>query len=383
MENFINGVITVVATFLGGWMLHIILAKKDKNENSTVTNPTNEYVNIDEKTNDTVSISRLLIGLILSMLSAFFWGIGNVASRYTAEQYQNSSFDIAILHYFSASLVLFIAGCLMSKGTNFQLSLCIKRCVSNHYFFLSAFSKAANTYLWLYAITLVQATYVATLENMQIVWTVLILVFVFRVKVPGDWIVSALVVITGGFLIIDSGQSLEFSDSEKFGLLLSALSGLGFAFFYILWSMKGKHVDTNLATRSIEVSLLMLISLVFVCIIHSILWFIGAVELFSVFEIPINHIFIQTLVGIFTIACTYFLINEALHIMKSYPHYSVIIVGLGVSYAVFFTVVIEAVWNKTSIDTYQWIGVVLFTIGFVSVRKNVVSIHAPLSSEKD
>src|SRR5262249_26514841 len=88
-------------------------------------------------------------------------------------------------------------------------------------------------------------------------------------------------------------------------------------------------------------------------------------------NISTQHLMIQLANGVVNIGLTYFLINRALTKMQSAGHFASFLASVGISYAVLFTLLFEFLGFGIEISLLQWVGVVLFSIGFATVRENI------------
>ena len=320
-----------------------------------------------------ISMSRLVAGFSMTILSAGFWGVGNVVTRWTAWRLPRASFDIALLKYIIASFVLGLIGVVLARKQKspkpwaYYLKL-----ISTPKFLLSAFAKGLNTYCWILAVTTIAAGNVATLENLHIVWTALAVTLLFSERIPGAWIAGSVTVIIGATMI--TGVMVEeFTRASITGISFGLISGLAFSVFIVSWS-SAKHAET-LAERTIEMALLLLASACSTYPLHLLInavWLNGS--LLPLSEVGLYDGCVQTINGLFGIAATYFLLNEANAMMRDTGNLSTLLLAIGMSFAVPITMVAEWLLLNRDIESYQWMGVVLFVIGFTTVRAGILRL---------
>ena len=316
-------------------------------------------------------VPRLYLGFGIALLSALTWGTGNVVTRWTSAQLPRTSFDIAVLKYVLAGIFLIISGFIIKQRHEEQPSGVSYRPKLNNRFMTAAFFKGINTYSWILASTLIPAGFVATLENLHVVWTSLLLIIVFARDIPGTWFGGAVIVVTGAALITEVGVQGLASLSEV-GLLLAVVSGVAFALFTVIWTGEGERPD-KLWERSIEMGVLLLTAAIAIYPLHILVsqfWLGGS--LLPLTEIPPLHAIVQAINGLIGIGVTYFLMNEALSLTRNLGRISSLLVAIGLSFAVPFTMVVEFFVLDVSVSSIQMIGVVLFIAGFTAVRAGIL-----------
>lgn len=326
-------------------------------------------------------IPRVYIGFGLAILSALTWGAGNVVTRWTAAQLPETSFDIAVLKYVLAGLFLVSMGLILQVRQTGPPDRATYRPAVNQRFASAAFFKGVNTYSWILASTLIPAGSVATLENLHVVWTTILLALVFGRKVPGSWIAGATIVVTGAALITGFGAE-DLTTANHLGLGLAGVSGLTFALFTVIWTGEGERPN-RLWQRSMEMGTLLLFAAIMIYPVHIVVsqvWLGGS--LVPLTEIPLFHGFVQAINGLIGIGFTYFLMNEALSMAQDLGRLSSLLLAIGLSFAVPFTMIVEFFVLGEVFVTTQWIGVLLFVLGFTAVRSGILEDDASPPAEQ-
>jgi len=191
-------------------------------------------------------------------------------------------------------------------------------------------------------------------------------------KMPKEWFASSVILIIGVFLVTGMYEPTFLRSLDITGVILGLASGLAFSLFTIFWSRTGVS-SMNLAQRSFMLGLFMIITGILIYPAHILfkLIFLDQGHVFVVQVIPPRHIVIQALNGFIGLGLAYFLINESLKSLRVYGHFSALLVGLGLSYSVFFTYLGETILFGDPFTLPRWLGVVLFSIGFTAVRNNI------------
>ena len=378
LQTLINALATILASIFAVVLGHILTKRAtrvDKDQNAHI--PEKEAILEAERKGlfgENVSVPKLLAGFAIAIGASVAWGIGNVVTRHTAIKFPSAGFDIALLHYFSGSLALILAGLLL-KGSSQNVKVIGSLWVftKSKPVILAATFKAFNTYCWIAAVILIPAGYVATLENMHVVWTMLILILFYSITIPSAWFTSAIIVLIGVSLILGVGESIALTVNSVTGLTLAGISGLAFSGFALFWSQVDNE-KKQFWQRCIETGIVMLVSGLVIWPIHatSVLLFNNG-NFLPFLTLSIEHVFLQLANGALAIGVTYLLINEALTLMKGAGKLSVLLLGLGISFAVLFTMIGEAIWFGNSITLTQWIGVFLFSVGFSAVRNSALN----------
>jgi drug/metabolite transporter (DMT)-like permease len=321
---------------------------------------------------DTPYAKSATAGFLYALTAAACWSIGNVAMRITAATHPSASFDIAVLNYVTGAVGLLVLARALAwrRGEAWQWPS-----IENPLKFgLVALGKGVNTYSWILAVTLITAGSAATLENMHVTWTILVLAIFLGYRFsPGTWLVlgAGSASLTFGAWLI-SGRLFEtLSWSTVAGIGLGALSGISFSAFYVLWERKGQH-SSVLWRRSAEMSVLLFGALLVLFPIHVMVnsfWLGGSLSPFG--ELDRLDVGMQLASGLIGIGATYFLINESLFRMRGHKWGSLLL-GIGLSYSVPLTMLLEAVWFGLTMTTGQIAGAVLFAVGFVAVIREVI-----------
>ena len=281
-----------------------------------------------------------------------------------------TAFDVAILKYLVAGVVLVVCG-LCVRTQHEQTKSISNGSIYSINFFMAAICKSINTYSWVVAVTIMPATIVATLENLHVVWISLILIVFLKVRVPGTWLTSSVIVLIGASLI--TGIGTESREGHlRWGLILGLNAGLFFALFNIFW-VRGSLDDLPLWRRTTNMGAFLILSGLLICPFHAIYVFLFEPEAFVPFRsLPFEHLVVQSINGLVGIGLTYFLINEAVNLMKNSGHLASVLLGLGISFAVLFTLLTEAIWFSETVTRAQWLGVLLFSTGFAAVRSHLL-----------
>jgi hypothetical protein len=122
-------------------------------------------------------------------------------------------------------------------------------------------------------------------------------------------------------------------------------------------------------------SLLLLASALCMYPLHlavNLFWLNGS--LLPLSEVGLFDGLVQSINGLFGIAATYFLLNEANAVMRNTGNLSTLLLAIGMSFAVPITMVTEWLVLNRQMEGYQWLGVVLFVIGFTTVRAGILRL---------
>ena len=379
LDVLIQGFFAIIASVIGAVFTYILTRNKGENSNIPPTGPDGsplDYLDDQDPVEaEAIAIPKLFAGFLLALAAAFVWGSGNAVTRYSAEPYPNSVAEIAFIHYFCGAISLIFIGFAIrsqsdaGKADNkvFQL----KRVLLNPGLYLAAAFKSLNAYSWIFAVTLISAGLAATLENLHVIWTAIIIILFTGQRISGNWLWNAIVVFCGAALISNIGLNDTIESSTYVGSTFGWISSVTFSLFAIVWA-RFSLSELPFWHRCVEMAIFLLVSLLFFVPMHAavqVLW-VGA-DWTPKISLPAHHVLIQALVGVFSIAITYMLMNEALVIMKSAGSFAALILGLGVSFAVLFTMLVEFLIFHKSISIYQWMGVVLFSVGFAAVRNSI------------
>ena len=308
-------------------------------------------------------------GFFVAIFAGFVWGAGNVVTRYTVRDYPEASFDVSFVKYLMAGSFLVGMAMVARQGTRARLAPFDRSVFRQPSTFVGAVAKGLDSYFWILSAALVTAGIAATLENMHILWTLGIVTILSKETVPREWLVSTLSLVLGVVLITGFHSISVLSKTNTFGIVLGVLSGLGFSIFTVCWS-RVRQRSALFWQRTMEMGVFMLTTAIIVYPVHLVIrafWLGG--ELIPLRNMPFFHIAIQAVSGLIGLSLTYLLINESLWLMKGTGNYASLLVGLGISYSVLFTLIIEHLWFGEEFTALQGIGVLLFSVGFSSIRK--------------
>jgi drug/metabolite transporter (DMT)-like permease len=318
----------------------------------------------------TVTIPAVSFGFVLAVVAGLAWGIGNAATRYSAVPFPSAALDIALIHYGFGALSLLALSTFVRSSTGREARAPLRRLATLRTA-LAAVFKGLNTYSWILAVTLVPAALVATLENLHVLWTLLILGAFTSTRITSTWVANAIVVILGAALITGVPLDRALPHSTLLGLSLSFLSGLAFSIFSVAWARR-EHKSIPFVWRCRETAMLLFFSAVSLFPIHLLVdrfWLKTGWQPFSI--LPFRHLVVQAVVGVLSIGLTYLLMNEALMYMSGSGPFASLLLGLGISFAVAFTMIAEVTIFREPTTGYQWIGVVLFSVGFATIRSRL------------
>lgn len=341
-----------------------------------------EKDDVSRESSTDISIPRVYIGFGLALLSSLTWGAGNVVTRWTAAQLPTTSFDIAVLKYLLAGAFLVLAGVVIKQRRQPTADAGLFRPALDRRFLTASFIKGINTYSWILAATLIPAGSVATSENMHVVWTTLILAIVFGRDIPGSWFAGTAIVGTGAALVTGIAVG-DLSTQSAGGLVLAIISGLAFASFTIIWTGEGRRPD-KLWKRSIEMGTLLLTAGITIYPVHLLVsqfWLGGS--FIPLIEIPPLHAAVQAINGLIGIGFTYFFMNEALSMTRNLSRLSSLLLAIGLSFSVPFTMLGEFLFLDVNVTLTQWIGVILFILGFTAVRTGILDRGSETSSTQE
>jgi len=330
-----------------------------------------------------LSTIRLINGFGLAILAGLIWGLGNAVTRYTTIDYPHASFDISFVKYIMAGLFLLCFGFFWDKTKRSKVSLYAAGNVFRGYrSYIAMTAKAADSYLWIYSTAFISAGLAASLENLHIAWSLLFAVIILRQNIVVTWLFPTLPILIGVALIFNLGD-IYTGGSFYFGVLLAFLSGLCFTVFSIVWSTVG-HKSVSLSVRCVEMGLFMIIATAILYPIHILIQFLSKGGAFMPFEgVPLAHIAIQGVSGFFGLGITYLLVNESLRQFRDAGPVASLAMGLGLSFSVMFTMVTEQFLFSSSISSAQWLGLVLFGVGYASIFSFLASPKLRLINERN
>ena len=319
---------------------------------------------------EVVQIPKVLLGFFVSICSALSWGVGNAVTRWSADKYPAAAFDIIVLKYLLAgAALLVVGGMLMARGRQRLHRPDFK--VGNKWFLWSVVFKSLDAYLFVVAVTMIPATTVATFENLHVVWTAILLVAAFGANIPRSWLTSSVIIVIGASLITGIAED-SFRAENVFGLSIAVSTGLFFALFNIAWvSVAIERIRFDI--RTLNMGLFLVLTGVLTFPLH-VMYSLAAGEALTLpfTALPMKHLVVQSINGLLGIGATYFLMNEAISLMRGAGRAASLLLGLGISSAVLFTLLTEMIWFEQSVSTMQWIGLVLFSVGFASVRSDLL-----------
>ena len=326
-----------------------------------------------------IFVRRVIFGFALTLVAALFWGIGNIAIRWSAQRFPQGSFDIGFTMYFTASMCLTLTALSFSDKANRPklMSYLLTR-VRSSTFLLAALAKSINTYFWILSATLIPAAATATVENLHVVWTALAIALIFKERVPSTWIAGSVVVVIGAALITQV-SSFGLSFETVMGLVFAMVAALGFSGFVILWSKEKKSYQ--LSWRTMEMASLMLLVALFQFPIHCVvnfLWVHGSYVPFS--QLTTIDFMVQAFNGLLGTIATYFFLNEATRMLQGAGNLSGLLLGIGLSFAVPITLALEWLILGVGVSLNQVLGVFLFILGFTAVRASLLRREAAKAS---
>jgi drug/metabolite transporter (DMT)-like permease len=320
------------------------------------------------------NVPNILRGFLFAILAAVVWGLANATTRYSAEPFKNAIFDISFIQFSGGALFIFLVSIIrrtpnqMSIQSNFLHSL-------KSWNLIASFVMAINTYAFALGVSKVPAGTIATLENMQVVWIALILTIIFSIKIPASWFFSSVVVLIGAAFVTKLEETLNSrqSDSVGYGYALGLVAGLAFAIYTLLWAkVRNDNRNFHFHERTLELSTMLAVSGLLLLPVHmSYCYFTNNAISMPFTNLPLKHIAIQFLIGITSLGLTYLLVNEAFESLANLGSVKAVVIGLGISYAVFFTLIFEFFIFGQTVSYQQWIGVVLFSLGFMMVWRDV------------
>lgn len=377
LTKIVSGaILNIVVGILGLLFVHYLqglLQSHSARGGGNNTGPQNDKL-------DAKNISTIALGFTVAVVASFFWGAGNAVSRYTLTQISEHSryqavVDVALIQYVGATslilLIAFVCALFSKEQKRLQRPLFAK---SWGKFFVATFFKGASAYVWIASLVFITAGPAATLQNLHILWTALFIAIIGNVAMPKSWVAGAVVILVGTVLIL-RWNSLDavalLTPASLAGYGLAILAGLTYSLFIISWSMVGER-PPGLTQRVFETGIFMLVSGVMILLLHlaiSPFLFHEHVQLFQ--HLPPFHMLVQFINGGLSTGMTYLLVNEALKLLSRSGVFASLLLSLGVSYAVLFTTITESVLMGISLSLTQWLGLLLFSVGFASVRHGV------------
>jgi len=317
--------------------------------------------------------TALLRGFTIALLASVSWGVGNTVLQYSTEKYTSNSsnsavIDIALANYIGGCAALLLISLVLhqfrrSRGTAESLSYSPRPKMV-----VPAFFKSLNTYSFVASVALISAAAAATLENLNVLWTALIISIIARKLLNWSWFTSALIVIAGTALVVGFSPAMQLDARTIAGLTLAVAAGLTFSGFVITWTPT-QLKTSYLPQRGIETGIFLAMAMIGMLIIH----YLGGKELLGGSWLPLTTIkggdlALQLFNGTFSVGITYFLMAEAARIMSDAGGLADVLLSLGVSFAVLFTVISSWLILDTPVVPAQLGGVALFSVGFVTVQ---------------
>jgi len=343
----------------------------DRRDEATKSALRHELGDAETKPSREMVISKVFVGFIIALLSSVFWGFGNAITKWTVNDFGNLAAEVAIMKFFCAGIFLWILGLAVGrKGEipTFQYYDIFKSVARQ---WVAVLATAVNVLTFVFALNLLPAASVTSIENAHVIWTALILVLFFRQSVPAGWIASSVMVLIGVVLITQVDPSLT-DKKEAFGYALSIISGFTLSVFTISWA-EGKRPELA-ALRIFEAGALLVYSALTMIALHACFMLIGGEVWIPRFEeIPKHHFLVQFFNALVGIGVTYILMNEAFAYVSVEGRLASLLIGLGISFAVLFTFVGEVIIFEREVVLLQWVGVIAFSIGFATVRNALIN----------
>ena len=322
---------------------------------------------------------KLLWGFCLAILASASWGIGGVITKYSAEKYPVGSgstavADIGLANYVSGTatvlLFTFVAHLFLKRsGSGTAHSLAIHKPFKIS---IAAFFKGANTYAFTAAVALISAAAATIVENLNVLWTALLVSVIGRRVLSVSWFGATAIVLLGTALTVGVGSGGVRGVSGT-GLWLALLAGVAFSIYVITWNRVGSE-DVYAPQRGLETGVFLGLTALMLLITHVVVGASGGGSWLPFSSLHASDLMLQLMNGVFNIGFTYFLIGEALRVLGSSGPVASLLLSLGISYAVLFTVLGQYLLLGESITSLQWVGVLVFTAGFAFIRFNLTKI---------
>ena len=309
-----------------------------------------------------------VIGFITAIAAGFVWAVENVITRYTVKEFSNVGFEVAFIQYTAAAVALFILSVLFGSLKKPQATE-----IARVSFWGASIFKGLNTYFWVISAALISAGFAATLENLHIVWTLIFVSLFITHSLPKGWLISTIIIAVGAALITGLYSAEKISGMSILGIILGFGSGIAFSLYTIFWA-RSKIPSMDFASRTFILSLFMGITGILIYPAHVAFQALQLTDgpIFTLNALPIWHVGLQAINGFVGLGLAYLLITEALRRLSQYGAFSVLLVGLGLSYSVLFTYLGEVIVFGAEFEVQQLLGVILFSIGFSAVRSGIV-----------
>lgn len=324
--------------------------------------------------------ARTVRGFSVAILAALTWAAGNVVTQYSAERYKIGSpasaiVDISLANYIGGSVTIVVLSLIIH--TYKKRRGAAQRLTSFGYgkrFVLPAIFKGINTYAFVAAVALVSSATAATVENLHVLWTAVLVSVLQRKLLAPSWFVGALIIVIGTALAVGAFTHTSWSFETVGGTGLAFLAGITFALFVITWNQRQTN-DNYFPQRALETGVFLVFSGLMILAVHLVIgrYALGGSWIpFS--SIAMSDLTIQLINGVFNIGVTYFLMGEALRILEGIGQLSSLLLSLALSYAVAFTVLLQFAILGVRISPLQWCGVALFSVGFAIIRSNLITL---------
>jgi drug/metabolite transporter (DMT)-like permease len=375
LEAAVAAVISIVLAPVVAWLQSLLSAKHSP---EPVVGPglasNTQATSEPDSARGRVKLGVAAAGFAIAVVAAAIWGLANAATQFSAEVFRAAVFEIGFIQFIGGSISVLLIALLAYASTRSENRL-TPPALFSPWLILSSILMAINTCLFTAAVAFVNAGAIAVLENMQVVWIALILTLFLGVSIPARWFFSAAIVLCGALFVLEAIP--EFSQSQEhlspLGLAFGLGAGLTFAAFNLTWA-KGRELNptANFGARTLEMAMMLtLTTILIVPLFFAFNAVSGDQATFNPMKLPPIHIGVQFLVGALSIGVTYVLMNEAYEMLKAAGDLRVLIVGLGISYAVLFTLISEYAIFGRVVSFDQWIGVVLFSLGFMMVWRDI------------
>ena len=215
-------------------------------------------------------------------------------------------------------------------------------------------------------------------------FTILLLIAVFRVKVStANWLVfipGSIVMVIGAVLILGIPALVPGSET-MLGIAFGVLSALFFSLFYVLWDHVGEK-SPALGPRTLETGVLLLASLLCLFPIHiGMSMLLKQPTLLPFAGMSWEDIGLQAVCGLIGIGGTYMFINEALFHLRRHKLCSLLL-GIGLSYSVPFTMILQSVFLGDELRPVQWIGGLLFGLAFAVIYRDMRDVRLLLPARE-